>query len=125
MSLCDRDYSRSKLLQEVAFVKKFIMPLLTDSIVTLTTAARILSPIAGVKYDHARNEIKRKREVAIMSNNSSYSLEKQMIVRHVTECKYNNKHDTGTPPAKRCRRTTACVSPTVTTNSINLPNPES
>ena len=60
-----------------------------------------------------------------MSNNSSYSLEKQMIVRHVTECKYNNKHDTGTPPAKRCRRTTACVSPTVTANSINLPNPES
>jgi hypothetical protein len=68
-AVCDRDYSRSKLLQEEAFVKKFITPLLTDSIVTLTTAARILLPIAGVKYVHARNEIKSKREVAIMSNN--------------------------------------------------------
>ncbi len=107
-------------------MKRFIIPLLTDSIVTLTTAARILLPIAGVKYVHARNEIKRKREVAIMSNNSSYGLEKQMIVRHVTEeCKYNKKHDTGTPPAKRCRCTTACVSPTITANSINLPNPDS
>jgi len=123
-AVCDRDYSRAKLLQEVSFVKKFIITLLTDSIVTLTTAATILSPIAGVTYVHARNEIKRKREAA-MSNNSSYSLEKQMIVGHVTECKYNNKHDTRTPPAKRCRQTTACVSPTVTANSINLPNPES
>jgi hypothetical protein len=48
-----------------------------------------------------------------------------MIAGHVTECKYNNKHDTHTPPAKRFRQTTACVSPTVTANSINLPNPES
>jgi hypothetical protein len=56
-AVCDRDYSRAKLLQEVAFVKKFIIPLLTDSIVALTTAATILSPIAGVKYVHARNEI--------------------------------------------------------------------
>ena len=124
MSLCDRDYSRSKLLQEVAFVKKFITPLLTDSIVTLTTAARILLPIAGVKYVHTRNEIRGNGRLPSCQT-ICHSLEKQMIVRHVTECKYDNKHDTGTLPAKRCRCTTACVSPTVTANSINLPNLES
>lgn len=123
-AVCDRDYSRSKLLQDVAFVKKFIIPLLKDSINTITTAATVLSPIAGVKYVHERNENKRKREVA-MSKNSSYSLEKQMIVWHVTEGKNNNKHDIGTPPAKRYRRGTACVSPIVSADSINLPNPES
>ena len=47
-----------------------------------------------------------------------------MIVRHVTEGKNNNKYNTNTPPAKRYRRTTACVTPTVTTNSINLSTPE-
>ena len=64
-AVCDRDYSRSKLLQDVAFVKKFIIPLLKDSINTITTAATVLSPIAGVKYVHERNENKRKREVAM------------------------------------------------------------
>ena len=123
-AVCDRDYSRSKLLMDVAFVKKFIIPLLKDSIKTITTAATVLSPIARVKYVHERNENKRKREVA-MSKNSSYSLEKQMIVWHVTEGKNNNKHDIGTPPTKRYRRGTACVSPIVSADSINLPNPES
>jgi len=123
-AVCDRDYSRSKLLMDVAFVKKFIIPLLKDSIKTITTAATVLSPIARVKYVHERNESKRKREVA-MSKKSSYSLEKQMIVWHVTEGKNNNKHDIGTPPAKRYRHGTACVSPIVSADSINLPNPES
>ena len=59
-----------------------------------------------------------------MSNNCSYSLEKKRIVRHVTEGKNNNEHDAGTLPGKRYRRTTACVSPAVTTDSINLPTPE-
>jgi hypothetical protein len=61
-----------------------------------------------------------------MSKNLSYSLEKQMIIWHVTEGKNNNKHDIGTPPAKRYRCGTACVvSPIVSADSINLPNPES
>ncbi len=47
-----------------------------------------------------------------------------MIVRHVIEGQNNNKHDTDTPPAKRYCLSTACVSPTVTTESINLPTPE-
>ena len=59
-AICDRDYSRSKLLQDVAFVKKFIIPLLKESIKTITTAATVLSPLAQVKYVHERNENKRK-----------------------------------------------------------------
>ncbi len=59
-AICDRDYSWSKLLQDVAFVKKFIIPLLKKSIKTITTAATILSPLALVKYVHERNENKRK-----------------------------------------------------------------
>jgi hypothetical protein len=59
-AVCDRDYSRSKLLEDVAFVKKFTIPLLKDSIKTITTAATVLSPIARVKYVHERNESKRK-----------------------------------------------------------------
>jgi hypothetical protein len=123
-AVCDRDYSRSKLLQDVAFVKKFVIPLLKDSINTITTTARILSPIAGVKYVHGWNKNKRKLEGALFKN-SSYSLPKEMIVRHVTEGQNNNKLYSVTPPAKRSRHTTACVSPIVTADSINLPTPES
>jgi hypothetical protein len=111
-------------LQDVAFVKKFVMPLLKDSIGTITTATKILSPIAGVKYEHERNENKRKREVA-MSKSPSLSLQTEMIVWHVTDGRNNNKHDTNTPPAKRYCRSSACVSPTDTDDSINLPTPES
>ncbi len=75
MAVCDRNYSRSKLLQDVAFVKKFVIPLLKDSINIITTAARILLPIAEVKYVHERNENKRKREVAMTKK----------IVLHSTE----------------------------------------
>jgi hypothetical protein len=123
-AVCDHNYSRAKLLWDVAFVKKFVIPLLKDSIGTITTAARILSPIAGVKYVHERNENKRKWEVA-MSKSPSLSLQKEMIVWHVTDGRNNNKHDTNTPPAKRYRRSPACVSPIDTNDSINLPTPKS
>ena len=45
-AIYDPDYSRSKLLQDAAFVKKFIIPLLKESIKSITTAATVLSPIA-------------------------------------------------------------------------------
>jgi hypothetical protein len=105
-------------------VKKFVIPLLKDSIGTITTAARILPSIAGIKYVHERNENKRKREVA-MSKSASLSLQKEMIVWHVTDGRNNNKHDTDTPPAKSYCHSPACVSPTDTNDSINLPNPKS
>jgi hypothetical protein len=112
------------LLQDVAFVKKFVIPLLKDSIGTITTAARILLPIAGVKYVHERNENKRKWEVA-MSKSPSLSLQKEMIVWHATDGRNNNKHDANTPPAKRYRCSPACVSPTDSNDIINLPTPQS
>ena len=60
-----------------------------------------------------------------MSKKLSYSLQKEMIVRHITEGKNNNNHDTSTPPAKRYRRSAVCVSPSVIEQSINLPAPAS
>jgi hypothetical protein len=123
-AVCDCNYSRAKLLQDVAFVKKFVIPLLKDSIGTIPTAARILLPIAGVKYVHEWNENKRKREVA-MSKSTSLSLQKEIIVWHVTDGRNNNKHDTDTPPAMRYCRSRACVSPTDTNDSMNLPTPKS
>ena len=63
---------------------------------TMTTAARILSPIVGVKYVHQRNESKRKRDVAF-SKNTTHSLNKEMIVRHVIDGIHNNKKNIGTP----------------------------
>ncbi len=65
-------------------MNKFVVPLLKDSINTFTTAARILSPIAGVKYIHDWNKNKRKLEV-VMFKNLSYSLPMEMIVWHVIE----------------------------------------
>jgi hypothetical protein len=60
-----------------------------------------------------------------MSKSPSLSLQKEMIVRHVTDGRNNNKHDTNTPPAKRYRHSPACVSSTDTNDSINLPTPKS
>jgi hypothetical protein len=63
-----------------------------DSVDTITTAARILSPIAEVKYVHQRNEKKRKRKI-VMIENATLSLNKGMIVRHVNDGIHNNKKD--------------------------------
>ena len=61
-----------------------------------------------------------------MSKNLKYSLQQEMIVRHITEgTKINNKHDTSTPPAKWYRHSALCFSPTVIEQSINLPAPQS
>ncbi len=54
-----------------------------------------------------------------------YSPQKEMVFRHIIEGQNNNKHDTNTPPAKRYCHSTACVSPAVTTENINLPTTES
>ncbi len=81
-------------------------------------------PIAGVKYVHEQNENKRKREVA-MSKSPSLSLQMEKIVRHVTDGRNNNKHDTNTPPAKRYHRSRVCVMPIDTNDIINLSTPKS
>jgi hypothetical protein len=92
-AVCNWMYSRAKLLQDVAFVKKYVVPLMKDSVDTITTAARILSPIAGVKYVYQRNEKKRKREI-VMIENTTLSLNKGMIIRHVNDGIHNNKKST-------------------------------
>jgi hypothetical protein len=120
-AVCNRTYSRAKLLQDVAFVKKYVIPLMKDSVDTITTVARILSPIAGVKYVHQRNGNKRKWEIA-MNENTTLSLTKGMIVWHVNDGIHNNKKDIATPTAKRCCRSHAYVSPT---GIITLPTPAS
>jgi hypothetical protein len=53
----------NKLLEKASFVKKFVIPLFLDTIITITAATKNLSPIPGSKYVHQCNETKRKREM--------------------------------------------------------------
>ena len=64
-TISDRTSSRNKLLKNASFVKKFVIPLFLDTIITITAAAKNLSPISGSKYVHQRNETKRKQEIAL------------------------------------------------------------
>jgi hypothetical protein len=86
----DRTSSQNKLLKKASFVKKFVIPLFLDTIITITAAAKNLSPIPGSKYVHQRNETKRKWEISL-SNNSTPTPGEEMIVRHVKAIKNNNK----------------------------------
>jgi hypothetical protein len=76
-----RTSSRNKLLKKASFVKKFVIPLFSDTIITITAAAKNLSPIPGSKYVHQCNETKRKQEIEL-SNNTSLTPGEEMIVRH-------------------------------------------
>ena len=99
----DRASSWNKLLEKASFIKKFVISLLLDTIITITVAAKNLSPIPGSKYIHQRNETKRKREIAL-SNNSTLTPGEEMIVRHVKAINNNNKIVDATPAAKQhCR----------------------
>jgi hypothetical protein len=54
--------SCNKLFEKFCFAKKIVIPLISDSIVSITTAAKILSPVSGIKYVCSK-ECKRKREL--------------------------------------------------------------
>ncbi len=95
-----------------------------DTIITITAAAKNLSPISGSKYVHQRNETKRKQEIEV-SNNTTLNPEEEMIVRHVKAIKHNNKMVDVTPAAKQHCHSTACVCPTDTFDIITLPTPAS
>jgi hypothetical protein len=84
----DRTSSRNKLLEKASFVKKFDT-LFSDTIITITSAAKDLSPISGSKYGHQRNETKRKWEIEL-SNNETLTPGEEMIVQHVKAIKHNN-----------------------------------
>jgi hypothetical protein len=95
----DHTSSRNKLLEKAFFVKKCVLPLFSDTIITITAAAKNLSLIYGSKYVHQRNETKRKWEIAL-SNNTTLTPGELMIVRHVTAIKHNHKTVDITPAAK-------------------------
>jgi hypothetical protein len=48
----DHTSSRNKLVEKASFIKKFVIPLFLDTIITITAAAKDLSPIPGSKYVH-------------------------------------------------------------------------
>jgi hypothetical protein len=116
--------SRNKLLKKAFFVKKFVLPLISDTIITITAAAKNLSPISGSKYVHQRNKTKRKWEIAL-SNNMMLTPGELMIVGHVTAIKHNHKTVDITPAAKQHHHSTTCVSPTDDSNSVLLSAPKS
>jgi hypothetical protein len=64
----DRTPSWNKLLEMASFIKKFVIPLFLDTIITITATAKNLSPISGSKYVHQRNVTKRKREIELSNN---------------------------------------------------------
>jgi hypothetical protein len=111
-----------QLLEKASFIKKFLIPLLSDTIITITAAAKNLSPIPGLKYVHQCNETRRKWEIAL-SNNSALTPGEEMIDQHVKAIKNNNKIVDVTPAAKQHHRSTACVSPTDNCN-VHLPDPK-
>ncbi len=49
-AISDRTSSRNKLLKKAFFVKKFVLPFFSDTIIAITAAAKNLSPISGSKY---------------------------------------------------------------------------
>jgi hypothetical protein len=120
----DHTSSWNKLPEKAFFVKKFVLSLISDTIITITATAKNLSPISGSKYIHQCNKTKRKREIAL-SNNTMLTPGELMIVQHVTAIKHNHKTVDITPAAKRHCRSTACVSPTDNSNSVLLPASES
>jgi hypothetical protein len=53
-TISDHTSSWNKLLEKASFIKKFVIPLFSDTIITITAAAKNLSPISGSKYVHQR-----------------------------------------------------------------------
>ena len=121
----DRTSSRNSLLEKSSFVKKIVIPLMSDSIVNITAAAKVLSPVPGIEYVHHRKECKRKQEI-LFSKSSTLSPGEELIVQYVKDSQHkNNQQNNRTPPTKRQCRIHACISPTENSDAIELPNPES
>jgi hypothetical protein len=79
----DHTSSQNKPLEKASFVKKFVIPLFSDTIITITAAAKNLSPISGSKYVHQRNETKRKQEIEL-SNNTTLTPGEEMIQKAIS-----------------------------------------
>jgi len=121
----DRTSSRNSLLEKSSFVKKLVIPLMSDSIVNITAAAKVLSPVPGIEYVHRRKECKWKQEI-LFSKSSTLSPGEELIVQYVKDSQHkNNQENIRTPPTKRQCIIHACISPTENSDAIELPNPES
>jgi hypothetical protein len=123
--------SRDSLLEKSSFVKKIVIPLMSDSIVNITAAAKVLSPVPGIEYVHHRKECKRKQDM-LFSKSSTLSPGEELIVQYVKESRHkNNQKNIRTPHTKRQCIIHARISPTENSDStensdaIELPNPES
>ena len=96
------------LLEKSSFIKKNVIPLMSDSIVNITEAAKVLSPVPGIKYVHHRKECKRKQEI-LFSKSSTLSHGEELIVQYVKDSQHkNNRQNNWTPPTKRQCRIHAC-----------------
>jgi len=97
----DRTSSRSSLLEKSPFEKKIIIPLMSDFIVNITAAAKVLSPVPGIEYVHHRKEYKRKQEI-LFSKSSTLSHGEELIVQYVKDSQHkNNQKNNRTPPTNR------------------------
>ena len=62
------NYSRTKIKQKSRQLKQYIIPLLSNTVSTISSTAKTLAPIASVKYVHDGKETKRKRKVIKPTN---------------------------------------------------------
>ncbi len=69
----DHTSSWNKLLEKASFIKKFVIPLFSDTIITITAAAKNLSSIPGSKYVRATLEHQNQHNV-ICSARTIYRL---------------------------------------------------
>jgi hypothetical protein len=120
----DRTLSCNKTLEKSAFVKRVVIPLVSDSIVNITTALKILSPVSGIKCVHHCKECKKKQEI-LSTKSSILSPGEELIFQHVKDSQHNIQEDNGTPAPKQQRKSHECVNPTENRDSVKFPNPKS
>ncbi len=120
----DRTSSRNSLFEKSSFTKKIVIPLMSDSIINITAAAKVLSPVSGVNYVHHRKECKRKQKI-LFSKSSTLSPGEELIVQYLKDSQHNNQKNNRTPPTTRQCRIHACISPTENSDAVELPDPES
>ncbi len=87
----DCNSSQNKHLKKSAFMKKIVIPLISDSIVNITTAAKILSPVSSIKYIHDHKECKRKRE-HLSTKSSILSPQEELIVHHMKDSQHKSQN---------------------------------
>jgi hypothetical protein len=122
--ICGPYLKSQQMSWEVSLNWKIIIPLTSDSIVNITTAVKILSPVSGIKDVHHHKESKRKQEI-LWTKSSTLSPGEELILQHVNDSQHNTQKDNRTPAPKRECKSCACISLTENRVSVKLPNPKS